>query len=181
MCLWENRASASCSSCRTSARCKSIDKILLRSRFHWWVAARNSPCWWSGARRSVSRWSYRASRARCVTNWIVSWSPRAAGEPRGYARRYCNCQGFTPVWFSIGWWPGTFRMRSLQASENVTNAELFQGKCARAGSWNGMSDMWEFVSSSSHVKSIIGTKLAPLASHCSQCWETLALVETLGL
>ena len=41
---------------------------------------------------------------------------------------------------------------------------MFDGKCALAGSCNGMSDMWEFVPSSSCVKSSTGTNLALLVS-----------------
>ena len=71
---------------------------------------------------------------------------------------------------------------SLPAQENLTNAELFDGKFALAGSCNGTSDMREFVSSSSCAKSTVGTNLAPLVyiSLFIVLIETLALVETLG-
>ena len=72
---------------------------------------------------------------------------------------------------------------SHPAYQNITNAEVFDGRFALAGSCNGMSDLFEFVSSSSHVKSTIGTNLAPLVSiSLFVLWrETLALVETFGV
>ena len=63
-----------------------------------------------------------------------------------------------------------FRRGSLPSCESVANAELFNGKIALAGSCNGMSDMWEFVSSSSCVKATVGANLAPLVSFFL-CWH----------
>ena len=77
LCLWKNRASHVRVAELASARCNcvihcfspSIDKVFPRSRFISMSCSRNSPCCGSRERRAVSRWSYRASRARCATNW----------------------------------------------------------------------------------------------------------------
>ena len=136
----------------------------------WWVAARNSSCWGRSARRAVSHWSCRASRAPSVTSSTASRGPRTAGTLWGF----CHCQGFNLVWFGLGWRLWTFRTASLIAGESVANAELFNGKCALAGRFNGM---WEFASSLSCVTSSVGANLAPLVSMLA---SALSTVGTLG-
>ena len=60
-----------------------VRAVELASAHYHCAAAKNS-------RRPVLRRSFRASRARCVTNWTVSWGTWTAGETWGYVLGYGN-------------------------------------------------------------------------------------------
>ena len=93
-----------------------------------------------------------------------------------YVQGYWNCQEFTLVWLGIGWRLGTFRTRWPSACENVTNAVLFNGVFAHAGCCNAVSDMWDFVSSSSSVKSTTGTYLPLISISLLGSWHVFWMV-----
>ena len=130
LCLCENRASALVRAVELkSAHYNCAPHYFLPK--HWqdvasqtlrvdeWQRQINSLCWWTNARRAVSLWSFRASRARCVTTWTVSWRPMTAREPEG-TYWILWLPRIHPVWLGIGWRLGTFHKRPPSACENVT-------------------------------------------------------------